>query len=72
MEGLVIYRITPQAFVWADGAGAASHPSAPATCATLAAEAGSKGKATPDDFWGKRQGKCMLLISEEEKEGVNA
>lgn len=68
----MIYRIIPQGFVWAGGAGAALHPALPATSATLAAEAGSKGKETPGNFGGKRQGRCMVLMSEEEKEGVNA
>lgn len=31
----------------------------------------SKAKETPDNVGGKRQGRYMLFISEEEKEGVN-
>lgn len=68
----MIYRIIPQGFVWPGGGGAALHPAVPDTCATLAAEAGSKGKATPSDFGDKRQGRCMLLMPEEEMEGVHA
>lgn len=59
-EELVIYRIIPQGFVWDGGAGAASHPAVPATCPTLAAEAGSKAKARPGNSEGKRQGRYML------------
>lgn len=50
----MIYRLTSQVFVWAGGAGAASHPAVPATCDTLTAKAGSKGKATAGEFWGQK------------------
>lgn len=42
------------------------------TCAILAPEARSEGKATSGDFGGEGQRRCVLLISDEDKGGENA
>lgn len=70
----MIYRLSSQGLLWAGAAESCfSHRAAvSATCVTLAAGARSEGKVTSGDLEGERQRRCMLLISEGEKGGVNS
>lgn len=70
----MISRLTSQGFVWTGAAKScfSYRAAVSATCAILPAEARTEGKATSEDFGGKRQRRCTLLISERGKGDINA